>query len=121
VITGAHDIYLELLDAGGIIAMAAFLTFIGGMVSSLRTALSGPLRDEAIVSGMAIAAWLLNGIFDNQVADKYLYLVPGLLFAMARATWLLESKQVPATIPAKPRPPTAPAGALVGIGTRWAR
>jgi O-antigen ligase len=118
VITGAHDIYLELLESGGIIAMAAFLTFIGGMVASIRKALSGPLRDEAIVCGMAILAWLSNGVFDNQVADKYLYFVPGLLVAIARTTWLLQSKPAPSALTVKTRVPPAPARALAGVGAR---
>jgi O-antigen ligase len=118
VVTGAHDIYLELLESGGVIAMAAFLTFIGGMIASVRNALSGPLRDEAIVCGMAILAWLANGVFDNQVADKYLYFVPGLLIAIARTTWLLQYRRAPSTLTAEP--PAAPARArvLAGVGAR---
>jgi hypothetical protein len=116
VVTGAHDIYLELLNAAGAIGLASFLVFIGGMVASLRRALAGPLRDEAIVCGVGILAWLANGVFDNQVADKYLYLVPGLLLAIARTTWLLQShSRMPRhTIESSSRP--APARALVGIG-----
>ena len=119
VVTGAHDIYLELLESGGVIAMAAFLTFIGGLVASLRAALSGPLRDEAVVCGMAILAWLANGVFDNQVADKYLYFVPGLLVAIARTTWLLQSKPAASALAVKPRVPPAPARVLAGVGTHW--
>lgn len=92
VIANAHDIYLELLNAGGVIALAAFLTFIGGLVKSLRRALDGVLREEGLVCGVAIATWLANGIFDNQVADKYLYVVPGLLFAIGRTSWLLSTE-----------------------------
>lgn len=88
VLGGAHDIYLQILDAGGVIGLVSFLTLIGGLAACLRSALSGPLRDEAIVCAIAILAWLANGIFDNQLADKYLYLVPGLLLAIARATAL---------------------------------
>jgi O-antigen ligase len=117
-ITGAHDIYLELLNSGGAIALASFLAFLGGMVASLRRALSGPLRDEAIVCGVGILAWLANGVFDNQVADKYLYFIPGLLFAIARTTWLLETNTRPDMVPA-PRPATRlPARAPIGIGAR---
>jgi O-antigen ligase len=117
VITGAHDIYLELLESGGIIAMAAFLTFIGGMIASVRRALSGPLRDEAIVCGMAILAWLANGVFDNQVADKYLYFVPGLLVAIARTTWLLQSRPATMALAVEPRVAPTPARVLAGVGT----
>jgi O-antigen ligase len=126
VVTGAHDIYLELLESGGVIALAAFLTFIGGIVASIRNSLSGPLRDEAIVCGMAILAWLANGVFDNQVADKYLYFVPGLVVAIARTTWLLQSRRAPSMPPVAPRlpgtpslrPGSVPARELAGIGAR---
>jgi hypothetical protein len=118
VLGGAHNMYLQLLDAGGVIALVSFIVFIGGVGSSLRRALSGPLRDEAIVCAIAILAWLLNGIFDNQVADKYLYLVPGLLLAIGRTTWLLqvgpvkpERRLAPANV--APQPPRQ---ALAGVG-----
>jgi hypothetical protein len=117
VVTGAHDIYLELLESGGVIALAAFLTFIGGMIASVRASLSGPLREEAIVCGMAILAWLANGVFDNQVADKYLYLVPGMLIAIARTTWLLQTRPAPTAPPVTTRMPAAPARILAGVGT----
>jgi hypothetical protein len=32
-----------------------------------------------------VIAWLTNGVFDNQLADKYLYVVPGLILALSRA------------------------------------
>jgi hypothetical protein len=119
-ITGAHDIYLELLDAGGVIVLVSFIVFIGGLVSSLVRGLSGPLRDEAIVCGIAILAWLVNGIFDNQVGDKYLYVVPGLLFAIGRTTWLMRANSAPRAVAVEPRvtemlPSRRP---LVGAGAR---
>lgn len=113
IMPGPHDIFLELLAAGGVIAMASFLTFIGGLAAALRRALSGPLREEAIACGIAIFAWLANGAFDNQVADKYLYLVPGLLFAIGRATWLLQTASPqPPVVAATPRPALAPSRVL---------
>jgi O-antigen ligase len=84
VIADAHNIYLQLLAAGGVIALAAFLTFVAGLWASLRRAvLYRPLRDAATAAGVAIGIWLTNGIFDSQLADKYLFIVPGLLLAMA--------------------------------------
>lgn len=113
-ITTAHDIYLELLDSAGIVGLASFLVFIGGMIASLRRAFSGPLKNEAIVCAVGILAWLANGVFDNQVADKYLYVVPGLLLAAGRATWLLGNRTAPvvASDPPQLRPVRAAAGTL---------
>jgi hypothetical protein len=122
VITGAHDIYLELLDAAGVIGLISFLVFMGGVLAGLRRALTGPLRDEAIVCAVAVFAWLLNGIFDNQVADKYLYVVPGLIVAFGRTTWLLQSKRTAprrARTAAAPRlAPEAVPQALTGVAVR---
>jgi O-antigen ligase len=83
VIEDAHSIYLQILAAGGVIGMAAFLTFLGGLWSAVRVAFRGPLRDAAAASGTSVLVWLTNGIFDAQLADKYLYVVPGLLLAMS--------------------------------------
>jgi O-antigen ligase len=118
-ITTAHDIYLELLNSAGIIGLTSFLLFLGGMAASLRRALSGPLRNEAIVCAIGILAWLANGVFDNQVADKYLYVVPGLLLAIGRTSWLLQNNHTREAVAAEPQlPPTpAPTRTLVGVGT----
>jgi O-antigen ligase len=121
-ITSAHDIYLELLDSAGAIGLAAFLAFLGGMVASLRRALSGPLRNEAIVCAVGILAWLANGVFDNQVADKYLYILPGLLLAIGRTSWLLQDTEAPELVAGEPDvisipPMPAPTRTLAGVGT----
>ncbi|UTI62616.1 O-antigen ligase family protein [Paraconexibacter antarcticus] len=84
VIADAHNIYLELLASGGIIALVAFLTFLGGLADAIRRGLAGAQRAEVAAGTISVAVWLTNGAADNQLADKYLYIVPGLLFAMAR-------------------------------------
>ena len=83
VITDAHDIYLQLLAAGGIVALASFATFCAGMIGSVRWALTGIQGDAVVAVAVAILVWLINGLFDNQLADKYLYVLPGLLYAMS--------------------------------------
>jgi hypothetical protein len=84
VIADAHNIYLELLASGGIIALVAFLTFGGGLLSAVRQGFGGSQRLEVVAGTISVLVWLVNGAADNQLADKYLYVVPGLLFAMAR-------------------------------------
>jgi len=101
VIANAHDIYLELLDAGGIIALGAFLVFLGGLWRTLRRSRAGPLRDEAAVCALAIVVWLANGVFDNQLADKYLYVVPGLLYAISRVSLMQPSTTVDDLLPSR--------------------
>jgi hypothetical protein len=82
----AQNIYLQILASGGLIAAAAFLVFVGGLAQCLRRSLGGPVREEAIVIGIAVFVWLLNGYYDAQIADKYLYVLPGILIACARVS-----------------------------------
>ena len=86
VIADAHSIYLQLLAAGGVIAMASFLTYMGGLAAAAWRALATPMRDIAVVLSLSILMWLINGIIDNQLGDKYLWVVPGLLIAVSYAT-----------------------------------
>ncbi len=83
VIQDAHNIYLQLLAFAGVIGMASFLTFVAGVWSSVRRTLGGPMRDLSLACGISVAMWLINGAVDSQLADKYLYVVPGLLIAAA--------------------------------------
>jgi O-antigen ligase len=83
VIADAHSIYLQLLAAGGVIAFLSFLIYIGGLASSAWRARAGPQRDIAAAISVSIGMWLLNGVIDNQLGDKYLFVVPGLLIALS--------------------------------------
>jgi hypothetical protein len=80
----AQNIYLQILAAGGAIAMIGFLLLFGGLASCVRRAMSGPVREEAIAIGVCLTGWLVNGYYDSQLADKYLYVLPGILIACAR-------------------------------------
>ena len=115
VIGDAHNIYLQLLASGGVIALTGFLVFIGGLWSSARRARFGPQPDAVVAVSVSIGMWLLNGIFDNQVADKYLYVVPGLLIAMSCVA--AASARAPAP---SPRAPGGPAPRPRGRGGRIA-
>jgi O-antigen ligase len=83
VLTQAHSIYLQLLAAGGVIAMTSFVVYIAGIWGAARRAMSGAQHDAAVAGAISIAMWLTSGIFNNQLADKYLYVIPGVLVAMA--------------------------------------
>lgn len=83
VIEDAHNIYLELLAAGGLITLVSFVVYLGGLGGAYARMRDGPLRDEATVIAASIAVWLAGGAFDNQLIDKFLYVMPGLLLAMA--------------------------------------
>lgn len=82
VIEDAHDIYLQLLAAGGLIALGSFVLYCGGLLATARRASRGPLGAAATAAAVSVIVWLIAGIFDNQLIDKFLYVVPGLLLAM---------------------------------------
>lgn len=82
-IEDAHNIYLQLLAAGGLIAFASFVIYCAGLGGAYLRARRGPLRDEATVIVASVIVWLVGGAFDNQLIDKFLYVMPGLLLAMA--------------------------------------
>jgi hypothetical protein len=86
VIEDAHNIYLQLLAAGGVIALGSFLLYCGGVLAAARRAFHGPLSGLAMAGAVSIIVWLIAGVFDNQLIDKFLYIVPGLLLAMSRLT-----------------------------------
>lgn len=83
VIEDAHNIYLQLLAAGGVVAFISFVIYIGGLGGTYLRARRGPLRDEATVIVASVLVWLVGGVFDNQLIDKFLYVMPGLLLASA--------------------------------------
>lgn len=85
----AHDIYLQLLQAGGVVALAGFLLF---GVRTLRTGLvllygrsraNGPWRSLAAAMSASMVVWLVAGLFQNFVYDRFLYLPAGVLLGVA--------------------------------------
>lgn len=77
----AHLIYLQLIAAGGLIALLGFVIFAGG---TLRASWSR-LRDIDPFAGALIASagtWLILGLVENQLTDQYLYVPLGLLAGM---------------------------------------
>ncbi len=111
----AHDIYFELLATGGIIAMVAFLVFIGGLASCARRAWDSVCRPEVAVCALGIVVWLANGIFNNQLADRYLYVLPGILLALSIAATRSrqaspEHEPEPPDVTEPPPTPRIPAG-----------
>jgi O-antigen ligase len=83
VIEDAHNIYLQLLAAGGVITFASFVIYCGGLGGAYVRARKGPQRDEATVMITSVVVWMVGGAFDNQLIDKFVYVMPGLLLAIA--------------------------------------
>lgn len=83
VIEDAQVIYLQVLAAGGLIAGAAFVTYVGGVLRAAWRAWTLEPADEVVAATVVVIGWLINGIVDSQLADKYVYVVPGILIALA--------------------------------------
>jgi hypothetical protein len=111
----AQNIYLQILASGGIIAGGAFIIFIGGLAGCVRRSLRGPVNEDARAIGICIAVWLINGWYNAQIADKYLYVLPGILIACARVTVRVRSQRAPAATIDRPRP-VAPVATLTPVG-----
>jgi O-antigen ligase len=88
-VRGAHNIYLQLLHAGGIIALLGFLVFASGItVMGLRLGASGGIPDDlrnlARACVASFAVWLLaEGLVGTAVFDRYLYIPVGLVIAIS--------------------------------------
>jgi hypothetical protein len=86
-IRDALNIYLQLLQAGGLIALSAFSLFtVGSLRLGWRLAhepvLSGSMRSLAVALTVSVLVWLQEGLVQNAIYDRYLYVPAGLLLAM---------------------------------------
>ena len=86
----AHMIYLQVLAAGGLLALLAFVLFFAGTISRGRNAMRAvdlPPSDRALALGctVAVVAWMVLGLVQNMLYDRYLYVAPGLVLALAAA------------------------------------
>jgi hypothetical protein len=104
----AHDIYIQLLQAGGIIALGAFLVVITGAFRVRRDIERRPARarssDLAVACNASLVAWLVNGALQNQLYDRFLYIPLGLLLALGEINRRLAVGGATADRPGHQRP-----------------
>jgi hypothetical protein len=88
-INEAHNIYLQMMSAGGCVLLAGMLIYwFGALHSSWLNARSGErLAPHLMVS---VTVWLVIGVLENQLTDRYLYYTIGVVAAIA-ATWRTET------------------------------
>ena len=89
-VRSAHDIYLQLLEAGGLIALVSFLFFVVGSVRMAnlvrRTrAIALPQRELATALLASLTVWFITGLTQNALYDRFLYLPAGLLLGFGVA------------------------------------
>ena len=91
VVRDAHDIYFQLLQAGGVLALISFGIFaIGSFRLGLRLCrahnISPEMKNLAAALTVSLLIWLLSGLVQNLIYDRFLYLPTGLLIALSIAT-----------------------------------
>jgi len=87
-IVRAHDIYLQLLQAGGLLALGVFTAYIVGTLRLAWRLGHNPVVPAAmgpLVAGLSasILVFLVNGVAENQLVDRYLYVPIGLLLGLS--------------------------------------
>lgn len=125
-ILDSHSIPLQLLLAGGIAALTAFCLWVWNIcrlgVMVARSKRAPPANAElAVALNAAMAAWLIPGLLNPQLLERFMYIPAGLLLGMGYLLTRSSSAE-----PAEPRPqsqwaeragsaqPAAPRRALAG-------
>ena len=81
----ALDIYLQLAASGGVLALTGFAIFVLWVIRSdralVRAAPAGHLRNLGGALAGAMVVWLVYGLFQNGIYERYLYVAAGLTVA----------------------------------------
>lgn len=86
-----HNIYLQLLQAGGVVGFLIFFAYISNyLVIGWRIKRMHTLpRIERMISGSLTASiliWLFIGLTHNEIYDRYIYIPFGLLLGLKQIT-----------------------------------
>ncbi|MGH2993228.1 MAG: O-antigen ligase family protein [Solirubrobacterales bacterium] len=105
---GTHDVYLQLLQAGGLLALLSFLLFAAGTLTvGVRCGRSAHLPPDlrALARGLtaSIAVWLLAVLVLNIFLDRFLYVPIGLLLGIAGLLLRAQASQPSSSTPVSVR------------------
>jgi len=87
IVRRSHNIYLQILQAGGALAFIGFLAFIIGFLLfgwkiTLDPSIAAHNRDVARALLISLVIWLIVGLVQNQISDRFLYIPMGLMLSM---------------------------------------
>jgi O-Antigen ligase len=122
VVRDAHVMYLQLLDAGGIVALPAFLVFAGiliviGLRLRREPRFTPAVQNLAAAFTTSMVVWLSSGVVSNPIYDRYLYLPAGLVFGLLFASRRQDGRATADPVDVPPhRPSRRPATAAAGAG-----
>lgn len=127
----AHDIYLQLIEAGGVLALTAFAIFvIGSLRLGLRLCRDAELPEAlqrlAAAATASMLTWLVGGLVTTQIYDRYLYVPCGLLIGIVivarspvaqRRNGGLSSTQASSQVPSRSTSGVAVVNGSVSLGS----
>jgi hypothetical protein len=80
----ANNLALQSLQAGGLLAALGFAVyFAGAIMRGLRTSRLSDGLGAAL--SLSLLAWLVDGLFENIIYDRFLFLPVGLVLALRLA------------------------------------
>lgn len=82
-----HDLYLQVLQGGGVVLLSAFALFGFGAIRmghrlSRHPRLTSEMRSLAGALTISLGVWLIGGLVQNPLYDRYLYVPVGLLLGL---------------------------------------
>lgn len=87
----AHNIYLQVIHAAGLIGAIGLLLMFGGMllfsVRGFFSAKTSFESDAYFSILLSLLAWMLVGMVQNPLYDRFLYVPVGLLFSFRMKCW----------------------------------
>ncbi|MEA3412034.1 MAG: O-antigen ligase family protein [Pseudomonadota bacterium] len=82
----AHNIFVQVLQAGGLVALAGMCLYVIGYISTVMSLARGLVDERWSMIAKAIAAsvfvWLVSGLVQNAIYDRYIYLPIGFTFSL---------------------------------------
>ena len=84
VVASAHDIYLQWLASGGIVLALTMVWYFSGALKS-AIAEGRSVHPLGLYLSIVISVWLLLGLVENQLTDRYLYFPVGCIAGLQGA------------------------------------
>jgi O-antigen ligase len=117
VVADAHTLPLQFWETAGILGLLALILYTTGVLRAGRLLYRDrrlPRGSPELAGALSISylIWLISGLLQNQIADRYIYMPVGLLLGLtlaARAYRPEPGRFQPAPSPARPAVPVSKA------------
>jgi O-antigen ligase len=78
-----HSIYLQAIASGGVLTLAALVTYVAGVLAYTKFRLMDYWHGIVLAVAVSLMAWLVLGAIENDFADRYPYVPIAMLLAIA--------------------------------------